>query len=83
MALKERPGNTIASRTTGVPAVLDRPCARRLHGGAGRDEKMLSAELKDGTEEKTTIRQRRDPEPNTPAGSRNRRKLTPPSMRWF
>ena len=32
----------------GATADLDRPCARRLHVRAGRDEKMLSAEPKDG-----------------------------------
>jgi putative transposase len=47
VALKERPGSHAARRTTGVPAVLDRHCARRLHVRAGRDEKMISAEPKD------------------------------------
>ena len=40
-AVKVRPGD-------GATADLDRPCARRLHVRAGRDEKMLSAEPKDG-----------------------------------
>jgi len=47
-AVKARPGGNGASRTANLPAVLDRSCARQLHMRAGRDEKMISAEPKDG-----------------------------------
>ena len=45
---QERPGNIAANRTAGVPAVLDSRSTRQPRERAGRDEKMLSAEPKDG-----------------------------------
>ena len=50
-AVKERPGNIAASRTANVPAVLDSRSTRQRRQCAGRDEKMLSAELKDRPKE--------------------------------
>jgi len=47
-AVKVRPGDDAIGGEVGATADLDRPCARRLHVRAGRDEKMLSAEPKDG-----------------------------------
>jgi hypothetical protein len=47
-AVKVRPGDVATAGEVGATADLDRPCARRLHVRAGRDEKMLSAEPKDG-----------------------------------
>jgi len=46
-AVKERPGNTAASFTVNLPAVLDSRSTRQPWERAGRDEKMLSAEQKD------------------------------------
>ena len=69
VALKERPGSPIASRTTILPAVLDRHCARRLHVRAGRDEKMLSAEPKDGMKKSDTMRSDRRPWPKPHAAT--------------
>jgi putative transposase len=45
--VETRPGNDGASFTTAVPAGLDRRSTRRPLHGAGRDEKMVSAEQKD------------------------------------
>jgi hypothetical protein len=45
--VKERPGNVTASRTAGMPAVLDSRSTRRRRKRAGRDGKMLAAEPKD------------------------------------
>jgi putative transposase len=45
--VKERPGNVAASRTAGVPAVLDSRSTRRRRKCPGRDGKMLAAEPKD------------------------------------
>ena len=70
VALKERPGSPIASRTTGVPAVLDRHCARRLHVRAGRDEKMNAAEPKDGMKKRGTMRSDQRPWPKVHAAIR-------------
>ena len=50
-SVKERPGNIAASRTANVPAVLDSRSTRQRRQCAGRDEKMLSAELKDRPKE--------------------------------
>ena len=50
-SVKERPGNIAASRTANVPAVLDSRSTRQRRRCAGRDEKMLSAELKDRPKE--------------------------------
>ena len=47
-AVKVRPGDVAMAGEVSATADLDRPCARRLHVRAGRDEKMLSAEPKDG-----------------------------------
>ena len=47
-AVKVRPGDVAMGGEVSATADLDRPCARRLHVRAGRDEKMLSAEPKDG-----------------------------------
>jgi hypothetical protein len=41
--VKERPGSIAASRTAGVPAVLDSRSTRRRRKCAGRDGKMLAA----------------------------------------
>ena len=49
--IKERPGSGGASRTAGVPAVLDRRSTQRPREGAGRGGKMLPAEPKDGHQE--------------------------------
>ena len=46
--VKKRPGSVGASRAIGVPAVLDPRSTRRPRYRAGRDEKMLPAEPKDG-----------------------------------
>src|SRR5712691_9430982 len=46
--VKVRPGDVAIGGKVGATADLDRPCARPLHKRAGRDEKMLSAEPKDG-----------------------------------
>ena len=46
--VKTRPGNVGASRTACVSAVLDSRSTRRPRKRAGRDEKMLPAEPKDG-----------------------------------
>jgi hypothetical protein len=46
-AVKVRPGDVAMAGEVSATADLDRPCARRLHVRAGRDEKMLSAEPKD------------------------------------
>ena len=48
--VKERPKNVAASCTASVPAVLDGRSTRRPWQGAGRDEKMFSAEQKDRPE---------------------------------
>lgn len=50
-SVKERPGNVAASRTASPPAVLDRRSTLRPWQGAGRDEKMRSAEQKDRYQE--------------------------------
>jgi putative transposase len=50
-AVKERPGNVAPSQTAYVPAVLDSRSTRQRRQCAGRDEKMLSAELKDRPKE--------------------------------
>jgi len=42
-AVKTRPGNVAASVDVGAAADLDRPCARRRTGRAGRDEGTGSA----------------------------------------
>ena len=42
-------------------AGLDRRCARRRHVRAGRDEKMLSAEPKDGSQEEDNMPSRAIP----------------------
>jgi hypothetical protein len=47
-AVKVRPGDVAMGGKVSATADLDRPCARRRHVRAGRDEKMLSAEPKDG-----------------------------------
>src|SRR4029450_4037268 len=47
--VKERPGNAEPGRTDSLPAVLDRPPARRGAQGAGRDGKMIAAEPKDAS----------------------------------
>ena len=47
-AVNVRPGDVAMGGEVSATADLDRPCARRLHVLAGRDEKMLSAEPKDG-----------------------------------
>jgi Integrase core domain len=49
--VKERPGNVAASCTASVPAVRDSHSTRRPWQRAGRDEKMLSAEPKDHSNE--------------------------------
>jgi putative transposase len=46
--VKERPGNAEARRTLRATAVLDRRSTRQPRKRAGRDEKMLAAEPKDG-----------------------------------
>src|SRR5258708_3383553 len=46
--VKERPGDVAARRTAGATAVLDRRSTRQPRQRAGRDEKMLAAEPKDG-----------------------------------
>jgi len=46
--VKERPGNAEARRTLGATTVLDRRSTRQPRERAGRDEKMLAAEPKDG-----------------------------------
>jgi hypothetical protein len=51
-AVKERPGDGGTSRADSVPAVLDRRSARQPHMRAGRDEKMIAAEPKDGRRRK-------------------------------
>jgi hypothetical protein len=48
---KERPGDVVVNRTAGAPAVLDRRSTRQPGQCAGRDEKMLAAEPKDGLKE--------------------------------
>jgi putative transposase len=50
-AVKERPGNVAPSQTAYVPAVFDSRSTRQPRERAGRDEKMLSAELKDRPKE--------------------------------
>jgi putative transposase len=49
--VKQRPGDVVVSRTAGAPAVLDRRSTRQPGQCAGRDEKMLAAEPKDGLKE--------------------------------
>jgi hypothetical protein len=44
--VKERPGNIAASFTVNLPAVLDSRSTRQPRERAGRDEKMLSYQLK-------------------------------------
>ena len=52
--VKERPGNVAASRTAGMPAVLDSRSTQRRRKCAGRDGKMLAAEPKDYPREEDT-----------------------------
>jgi hypothetical protein len=47
-AVKVRPRDVAMGGEVGATADLDRPCARRRHVRAGRDEKMRAAEPKDG-----------------------------------
>ena len=49
--VKERPGDVAARCTPSETAVLDRRSTRRPRQRAGRDEKMLAAETKDGLKE--------------------------------
>jgi hypothetical protein len=46
--VKERPGDVAVRRTASATAVLDRRSTRQPPERAGRDEKMLAAEPKDG-----------------------------------
>jgi len=46
--VKERPGDVAVRRTASATAVLDRRSTRQPRERAGRDEKMLAAEPKDG-----------------------------------
>ena len=49
--VKERPGDVVVRRTASATAVLDRRSTRQPRERAGRDEKMLAAEPKDGLKE--------------------------------
>ena len=52
---KERPGDVAARRSASATAVLDRRSTRQPQEPAGRDEKMLPAEPKDGLKEEDTM----------------------------
>jgi hypothetical protein len=53
--VKERPGSVVASRAASATAVLDRRSTRQPRERAGRDEKMLATEPKDGFKKEDTM----------------------------
>lgn len=53
-SVKVRPGGSEPGPNVGAPAVLDRRSTPQPHTPAGRDEKMLPAEPKDGHQEEDT-----------------------------
>jgi hypothetical protein len=53
--VKERPGSVVVSRAASATAVLDRRSTRQPRERAGRDEKMLATEPKDGFKKEDTM----------------------------